>query len=144
MSRIMLDEAIAAVYNDLARFPEQAPRRPVARTCSRCGIPGHYAKTCTASTTATLSRRADIPASLFTAEGEHRGATLSELAQLEEVVELQRTALAQHQSAERHWRAADDEDRADAAAWRADYVSGLLEQLRIELLGLRAWDSRQL
>ena len=130
MSRIMLDEAIAGVLNDLARFPSDAPSGAVVRRCSRCNAPGHYAKTCTATTTATLSPRADLPASLV--------GTRSETAHVEAVIELQEEALAQHRSAERHWLAAGDADRAGAATWRQDYVRSLLEQLRSDLAALRA------
>jgi hypothetical protein len=51
---------------------------------------------------------------------------------------MQHSALAQHQSAVRHWLAAGDEERADAAAWRADYVGGLLAQLQIDRRALCA------
>lgn len=70
--------------------------------------------------------------------GEARRPTLSEIEQLEGVIELQQSALAQHQSAVVHWLAARDEDRADAAIWRQDYVTGLLVQLRSDLALLRA------
>lgn len=62
MGRMMLDEAITAVFNDRARGRGEASPRPVIRRCSRCGTPGHYANTCTASDIA-LSPRADVPKS---------------------------------------------------------------------------------
>ncbi|MDQ3741115.1 MAG: hypothetical protein M3320_05105 [Actinomycetota bacterium] len=78
----------------------------------------------------TLSRRGDRPAA--------PRATPAEIAQLDGVIALQQRALAQHRAATRHWRAAGDDDRADAALWREDYVSGLLVQLRIDRLALGA------
>ncbi len=64
--------------------------------------------------------------------------SLSEVAQLEEVIALQVSALAQHKAAERHWEAAGDEVRTDAAIWRQGYVSDLIVQLRRDLVDLRS------
>ncbi len=59
--------------------------------------------------------------------------SLSEVAQLEEVIALQVSALAQHKAAEGHWSSLGDADRTAAAIWRQDYVSALLVQLRSDL-----------
>jgi predicted nuclease of predicted toxin-antitoxin system len=58
---------------------------------------------------------------------------LSEVAQLEAVIDLQVRALAQHAAAEEHWTSVGDTDRTDAAIWRQAYVSALLVQLRSDL-----------
>jgi hypothetical protein len=63
---------------------------------------------------------------------------LSEIAQLEGLIKLQQSAQVQHQSAVRHWLASGDQQRADDAAWREDYVGGLLVQLRSDLADLKS------
>ncbi len=126
MSRTMLDEAISAVFNDCAR-PREETRALPGPCCRRCGAQGHYAPTCTSPDVMVTSRGADEPPP----------ATPAEIAQLDGVIALQRRALVQHQAAVRHWLAAGDADRADAALWRKDYVSGLLVQLQIDRVALR-------
>ena len=139
MSRTTLDQAVAAVLHDRARHDRaqprgEAPRAHVGRGCSRCGTPGHYAKTCTADVGHRAARRGCVAKR----DDDAPRATPAEIAQLNEVIALQHSALTQHQSAVRHWLAAGDVDRADAARWREDYVSGLLVQLRIDRAALCA------
>jgi hypothetical protein len=95
-------------------------------------VAGHDASTCTAHDVTSSSR--DAPPT----EGQVPRTTPDEIAHLDEVIAMQHSALAQHQSAVRHWLAAGDEERADAAAWRADYVGGLLAQLQIDRRALCA------
>ena len=59
--------------------------------------------------------------------------SLSEVAQLEAVIALQVSALAQHKTAEEHWSSVGDAHRTDAAIWRQGYVTALLVQLRSDL-----------
>jgi hypothetical protein len=140
MVRTTLDEAISAVFNDRERRDhlgprEEAPTASAVRRCSRCGKPGHYATTCPARSE-TSRTQGDAPEPVAKTENEASGTPPDEIAQLDEVIALQHSALAQHRSAVRHWLAAGDEDRADAALWREDYVSGLLAQLRVDRLAL--------